>query len=216
MVSTIAAGLDTAYRVNSSAIVVLERSGKKLRIKRVREWVPSEGPLRPSTVLKEAVTIARNARAKLVCTDYWDIDHVAEALEDTGLELVPFTVKPEEVYQEHAKLRYMLSEGLVDLSCCPPHEAELIPRMIRQFLAVTIKPGDGGVIKVIQPVKSGAHGDIVSAFMHAFYALDFASASGQDGLTSGGERRYARADTDPRESMSMTESEYLDRDPDRD
>jgi hypothetical protein len=205
----ISAGLDTAFRKNSSALAVVQSWPKgTYSVTYLREWIPSEAPLKPSIVLSQAVNACRNRGVEVLCTDHRDISHVEEHLEDTDISLLPFVVKPEEIAEAFAKLRYLLSEERVEFLDFPETE-----RLVSQLLAVTGRPGDGGTFTIRQPQIGGSHGDIVSALVHGFHAQEVEGfeASALTLKT----RRFSRDEEDP-ERMHDTAAGMLADDPDHD
>lgn len=198
------AGADLGFRRNSAALCVIERTGDKFKLIREREWIPVDRPLKPKVTVSEMIATVRKCGASILCGDIHYIDLVIEELEDTGVEFVQFTVKPEEISEAFLRLKILLSEGLVDLSLASE-------RLLEQLSAVISKPSPGGYLEIIQPTVGGSHGDIVSALIHAFYCFDYSEL---DERLAGGTRRFYREEVEAEGTMHRTSQEYESDDPD--
>lgn len=199
------AGADLGFRRNSAALCIVEREGDRFKLIREREWIPVDRPLKPKVTVSEMVATVRNAGCASLCGDIHYIDLVIEELEDTGVEFVQFTVKPEDIAEAFLRLKILLSEGLVDLSLASE-------RLLEQLAAVVSKPAPGGYLEIIQPTIGGAHGDLVSALIHAFYSFDYSEL---DERLAGGRRRFVREETE-QVGMHMTSQDFEAEDQDSD
>lgn len=198
------AGADLGFVRNSSALVILEKREDKYIIVHEREWIPVDKPLNPRQVIDEIVNATRNRQCGTICADIHYVADLSTQLQDTGVELMQFAVKPEEISRAWFVLKDLLAEGRLGMS-------KGSERLREQIQDLKFRPMPGGYFQIIQPEKQGAHGDVAQALIHALYAFGI----NDEGLAIGGDRRFSREDYRG-DSMSMTLEEYLDRDPDRD
>ncbi len=190
------AGADLGFSRNSSALIVLEKTDRDFRLVLERVWIPLDVPLKPRLVIDEIVNAARNRQCQTLCADIHYIEDLSDQLEDTGVELMQFTTKPEDISRAWFVLKDLLAEGRLDLSTGSQ-------RLKEQILRVEFKPAPGGYFQIIQPEVSGAHGDVLQALVHCLYAFGSATES----MVSDGARRFPRS-SGPVSTMSMTSQEY--------
>lgn len=189
-----AAGLDLAFRKNSSALSVASKFGEAIRLDVVEERIPGSKPLKPSETMRDLVGLAQAHGAEGVASDQHYQDSLKEVLENFDIPFESFPSDSDGISQAYVRLRVLLSEELVDLSRAPD-------RFIKQLKNTKQKPGDGATLKIIHPVgNDGSHGDCVASFVCATWLLEQETIGEQSAV---GARRYPRADTQPSSELAM-------------
>jgi hypothetical protein len=176
-------GGDFAFKVNSSALVVMDKNAdERMTLRACEERVPGEKPLRPSVTIKDLIGIAAKHGCGGVACDLHYIESVREVTDDFTLALLSFPNDNEGIAQAYIRARVLLSDGLIDLSGAPD-------LLIEQLKETTSKPTVTG-LTITNPVREGRHGDLVSAFVCAVWAAEQTIDIGDDAMV--GSRRFAR------------------------
>lgn len=167
----VAAGGDTGFVRNSSALAIVERvegkptkagetqSAPRFRLALLEERKPKPGlPLQPKAVAGEFADFILEYGTREMVTDAHEIEEVAAALLAKNCTVVP---APEKV-AAYAAARTILHEGRLEL---PRH-----PRLRQQLRDVMSKPMPGGGVQITSPKRpDGSHGDLVSALVNALW-----------------------------------------------
>jgi hypothetical protein len=179
----IAAGVDLAFRKNSSAMSVASKLGAAVRLDAVEERIPGSKPLKPSETMRDLIGLAQSHGAEGVASDQHYQDALKEVLEEYEISFVSFPGDSDGISQAYIRLRVLLAEELVDLSRAPE-------RFIKQLKNTKQKPGDGATLKIIHPVGSdGSHGDCVASFVCATWLLEQETIGEHSAV---GSRRFPR------------------------
>lgn len=188
------AGGDFAFRRNSSALVVLERFGIRVKYNTGAERVPGARPLVPSTTITELAGLAVTAGADSIATDLHYIETIRETVDKLELPLLEFPTKSDDIEAAYVRTRVMLAEGMIDLRGADP-------MLLEQLKDTSQKPTMHG-LGIFNPTKDGAHGDWVSAFVCAMWALDQPMPERK---MAGGQRRFARGGDDSSAHEELTD-----------
>lgn len=163
-----AAGGDTGFTKNSSALAIVERiEGAKgepprFRLARLEERKPLPGlPLQPKAIAQEFAGIFLPYGTRELVTDAHELGEVRNALTAKGCSVVTAPPKTE----AYVAARTILHEGRLEL---PPNA-----RLRSQLRAVVAKPMPGGGTQIKSPIAAdGSHGDLVSALVNALWRAD--------------------------------------------
>jgi hypothetical protein len=153
-------GLDTGFRKDPSAAVIVRRNGDKCEVAECVEIRPPPGGrLIPSETIKALIARASYHRCGRAVADQHYIESVREHTK------VPLFEAPPGI--QGKLLVYTAARRLI-------HESRVrIPagqtRLIAQLRQVVSKPTAGGHIVISSPRKGGSHGDLVSAFTLALW-----------------------------------------------
>jgi hypothetical protein len=150
-----AAGVDLAFRRNSSALAVGvgDSDARTVAVERVREWRPRGTPLVPSAVCAEVVAECVEARVTHVVADGHYVEHLREHTRAAGLVLVD-APGPSETWQLTA--RVAREAGRLRL---PEHD-----RLRLQLEAVRFTYEAQGRVSVqLDTAADGSHGDLAAA-----------------------------------------------------
>lgn len=158
------AGGDFAFRRNSSAIVVLDKLGNILRVSAAEERAPGLKPLVPSETIHELIGIAADHGADSVACDLHYIESVREDTELIDMPLLEFPTASAEIMKAYVRVRVLISKGWIDLSSAPK-------LLLQQLKETSEKPTENS-ISIKQKNKGKKHGDMVSAFVCAVWAID--------------------------------------------
>lgn len=167
----VAAGGDTGFVKNSSALAIVERlevrpavAGEvvpppRFRLMLLEERKPQPGlPLQPKAVVGEFADLMLAYGTRELVADAHEIEEVAAALLAKNCTVVP---APEKV-AAYVAARTIIHEGRLEL---PRH-----PRLRQQLRDVLSKPMPGGGVQITSPKRpDGSHGDLVSALINALW-----------------------------------------------
>lgn len=154
------AGVDLAFRKDSSALVIGAAEGAHIRILSAHEWRPTLAePLRPSKVLNEITLLCVSAGVETVCGDKHERDTAQEYVSAAGLGWLDTHHSNEEPYMW---LRLLLRERRITL----PNDE----RLRDQLIATRAQASDAGRLKITH-VRNEGHGDIVSALVACVWSL---------------------------------------------
>jgi hypothetical protein len=152
-------GLDTAFRKNPAAAVIVSLEGGFLYIAEIVEVVPPKGvPLKPSEVLKELLDRARHHNCEAVIADGHYIETVREHV--AGLTLIE---APNDKAEPYIEARTEIRESRLRI---PAGQT----KFIRQMKEVIGKPTSGGNLQITSPTVGVSHGDQASAGVLAIWA----------------------------------------------
>lgn len=160
----VASGADFAFRRNSSALVALERVGDDFRFSDGEERIPKDRPLVPSKTIRDLAQVAVAAGADSIACDMHYVESVRETVEKLELPLLEFPTKPEDIEAAYVRARVLFSEGQIDMHGAPA-------KLLEQLKETTQSPTMTS-LGIRNPIKGGTHGDWVSAFVCAVWALD--------------------------------------------
>ena len=174
---SIAVGADWGFVRNSSALAVAaHRSDGKVHILMLAELVPKKGaPLVPSAVVKEFAPIVCNRyEHHTVVSD----EHYMEALRE-HLGAYRLTLRSAPSGNEGKALIYvncrkLTAEQRLVIPCEPRF---IVQKLLAQLKATTVKPLDGGGMRISSPTRAGTHGDVASAAVIALYEATEATRS---------------------------------------
>lgn len=161
-----AAGGDTGFRKNSSALAIVEKvegteddGRERFRLARLEERKPLPGlPLRPKAIVGEFADLMAGYHVLDLVVDAHELDDVAEALLEKGASV---TMAPPKAVAFVA-FRTVLHEGRLEL----PEN----PRLRQQLRDVRAKPMPGGGTQITSPQRAdGSHGDLVSGLVNAVW-----------------------------------------------
>lgn len=162
-------------------MVVLEKHDDTVRLATDEERIPKPNrPLVPSHVIKEFGEIAESYGSASIACDLHYIETVREHVDDYGLELLEYPSRDNDTW--YVKARVLLAQGSVDLTAASP-------RLIAQLKATTVRPTENGLKIEVKRSDALAHGDIVSAFVCALWALE---QDTPDRRLAVGARRFGR------------------------
>ena len=189
-----ASGGDFAFRRNSSTIVVLEKIAQRFRVKRDEERIPGIKALVPSETITDLVGIAEKEGADSIACDLHYIESVREHVDDLSLELLEFPSDSDHIAKAYIRTRVLISQGRCDLS-------KASPKLLKQLKETTSQPTQTG-LTIRNKTIDGAHGDLVSAFVCAVWAMD------QEVLAKNpttGPRRFPRGASSPQPGSDLTD-----------
>jgi hypothetical protein len=160
---TYAAGGDTGFTKNSSALTILgtptaaKAGAGRVRLALIEERVPKPGsPLQPEAVAEEFAGLMLPYGLRELVVDGHERERVGKALNAKGASAVAAPPKPD----AFSKLRTIIHDGRLD---APEH-----PRLRQQLRDVMVKPLPGGGVSITSPQRAdGSHGDLVSALANA-------------------------------------------------
>lgn len=165
-----AAGGDTGFTKNSSALAIVERietegSAANYRLDLIEERKPVPGmPLKPAAVAHEFADLFTPYGTREFVTDSHELAEVAGALDEKNCTVVT-APSPHEAF---VAARTIIHEGRVK---APPH-----PRLRAQLRAVVSRPMPGGGTQILLPkARDGSHGDLASAFVRALWRAQAAT-----------------------------------------
>lgn len=154
------AALDTGFRHDPCALVVVERQGGKLCVTMTHMVMPKPGaPLVPGIVLPDLVSRARSAG----CTDVYADGHYIETAREhavkAGLTLSRGPTGPAQLEAARVYLRDLFRNGVIEM----PTDKVLVA----QLKSIMAKPKSGGGLTFVLPHIAGAHADLFSALVAA-------------------------------------------------
>lgn len=190
----IVAGADFAFRRNSSALVALEMFGARIRYKAGKEKIPGAKPLRPSVTITELAGVATLAGADSIAADLHYIESVREVVDKLELPLLEFPTKSEDIEAAYVRARVLFSDGMIDLRLADP-------KLIAQLKDTMQRPTTTG-LGISNPVKGGTHGDWVSAFVCAVWAIDQPQPENKMAV---GSRRFPRDSSSAEAAGELTD-----------
>lgn len=159
-----AIGADFGFKNDASALVVARLEDSVCCIADISELRPRKGaPLVPSEVVASFAETAKCHGATSVIADRYCEEAIREHLVAHNLRLVPAPDGLAGKVEMYTRARALIHERRVRL---PNHRV-----LINQLKAVTSKPTSGGSLSISSPRRGGAHGDVVSAFVHALTGL---------------------------------------------
>ena len=187
-------GADFAFMRDSTALVGVAElpfaesdTGYIYRLESERVWRPTEKPLRPSLVFREAMTEIVQAEAEGFCSDDHYLASVLEVSETYDVEHVRFPSDVEGIGKAFVRVRVLLGAHAIDLRGASDD-------LVRELKETTGKPLASGMVSIQHARRGSSHGDRARALVSAIYALENTSARALDagqGIT-GGPRRMAR------------------------
>lgn len=178
---------DLGFRKNASAACVASVRGDALHVHEVRELLPRDGPLVPSEVLGDFMSLAREHGAREIAGDVYGRDFASEIVQRAGFSWVDLGHGPGYVAEAYTILRTLFRER----RCAIPSDDELL----RQLSEVRVEALPGGTLRVHHGSREGRHGDIVSTLTGAAWLLRDELRGEQGDLLSEGSARWAEPDT---------------------
>ena len=157
-------GLDTGFRKDPSAGVVVRRNGDGYEVSECVEVAPKPGErLKPSETLRQLFERGQRHRCVSAVSDQHYIETVREHCGYLRLHETPAGVEGNA--EMYTTARTVLREGRLKISA--QHT-----RLLSQLRQVVAKPTPGGNISIQSPRRGGAHGDLASALVAALWALE--------------------------------------------
>lgn len=165
-----AAGVDFAFKSDSSALVIVQYDGKYYRTCRMVELRPKKGqPLKPSAVVKEFAEICKSYGISGVICDGHYREAIREHLSEFGLHIIDAPEGVKGKMEVYTRTKGVLHEGL----CRLPDNKEG-RRLVEQGKTIVARPAAGGALTIKAPRRTGmAHGDLVSAWTLAVHHLAY-------------------------------------------
>lgn len=156
-------GLDTGFRKDPSAGVVVRRNGDIYEVAECVEIRPPKGGrLVPSVTLVQLFARAKHHRCGVAVADGHYIETVRE--HSGGIELQEAPAGVAGKVGAYTDARRMINEGLVRIPAGNK-------RLLAQLRQVVQKPTPGGQLSITSPRRGGAHGDLASAFVLALWSV---------------------------------------------
>lgn len=156
-------GLDTGFRKDPSAGVVVRRTGDIYEVAECVEIRPPKGGrLVPSVTILELFTRAKHHRCAVAVADGHYIETVREHSGGIELREAPSGVAGK--VGAYTDARRLINEGKVRIPAGNK-------RLLAQLRQVVQKPTPGGQLSITSPRRGGAHGDLASAFVLALWAV---------------------------------------------
>lgn len=176
-----AAGGDTGFKKNSSALAIVEKvpgtrdAGERIRLALLEERAPTPGvPLKPQAIAAEFADLMLGYQTRRLVVDAHERDNVAPSLTAKGCSAASAPMKQ----AAYVALRAVLHDGRLDL---PPNA-----RLRQQLRDVMAKPMPGGGVNITSPVRpDGSHGDLVSALVNAAWGALHRAGSPTSGRIAG-------------------------------
>lgn len=163
-------GLDTGFRKDPSAAVVVRCNGNGYDVSECVEVQPKSGErLKPSETLKKLFESASRHRCMGAAADQHYIETVRE--HSGYLRVIETPNGAEGNAEMYTTVRTVLREGRLKISA-------MHTRLLAQLRQVVAKPTPGGNISIQSPRRGGAHGDLVSALVAAVWALEQEAGKG--------------------------------------
>ncbi|MGO9247460.1 MAG: hypothetical protein ACLP7W_02570 [Solirubrobacteraceae bacterium] len=158
------AGMDLGFRVDPSALAIVQRQNvggvSKLVVVYLEERRPRPNvPLKPSEVVSDFAREARDRGARTVVADTHYIESAREHAQTAGLFVEEGPAGTRGKLESYVIVRELLREEKLVI---PNH-----PGLIAQMRSVTSRAQPGGGLGIISPRRSGAHGDLLSALVLA-------------------------------------------------
>lgn len=179
----VAAGGDTGFVKNSSALAIVERleggPAPRFRLMLLEERKPLPGlPLKPQAVAGEFADLMIEYDTRELVADAHELEEVSTALLGKNCTVVP---APDKV-AAHVAARTIIHEGRLEL---PRH-----PRLRQQLRDVMSKPMPGGGVQITSPKRAdGSHGDLVSALVNALWRASLPGPDPDEETFRAGRRR---------------------------
>lgn len=156
-------GLDTGFRKDPSAGVVVRRNGGIYEVAECVEIRPPKGGrLVPSVTLEQLFQRAKHHRCAVAVADGHYIETVRE--HSGGIELQEAPAGISGKVGAYTDARRLINEGKVRIPAGNK-------RLLAQLRQVVQKPTPGGQLSITSPRRGGAHGDLASAFVLALWAV---------------------------------------------
>lgn len=156
-------GLDTGFRKDPSAGVVVRGNGEYYEVAECVEIRPPRGGrLVPSVTLKKLFVRAKHHRCAVAVADGHYIETVREHAGGIDLQEAPAGITGK--VGAYTDARRLINEGKVRIPASNK-------RLLAQLRQVVQKPTPGGQLSISSPRKGGAHGDLASAFVLALTAV---------------------------------------------
>jgi hypothetical protein len=160
------AGIDLGFRIDPSALAVVQRQNvageSKLVVVYLEERRPRpNAPLKPSEVVGDFARSARDRGARQVVADSHYIESAREHAATAGIFVEEGPAGTRGKLDSYVIVRELLRESRLII---PNY-----PGLIAQMRSVTSRAQPGGGLGIISPRRSGAHGDLLSALVLAVW-----------------------------------------------
>ena len=156
-------GLDTGFRKDPSAGVVVRRNGDMYEVAECVEIRPPKGGrLVPSVTLEQLFERAKHHHCGVAVADGHYIETVREHASGIELQEAPSGIAGKA--DAYTVARRLINEGKVRIPAGNK-------RLLAQLRQVVQKPTAGGQLVIKSPRRGGAHGDLASAFVLALWAV---------------------------------------------
>ncbi len=155
-------GLDTGFRKDPSAGVVVRHEGELYQVAECVEIrPPAGGRLVPSVTIEALLERGKHHRASTLACDQHYVDTVREHAIGFSVREAPGGITGK--LEAFTKARRLIHEGKVRI---PAGQR----RLLAQLRQVVQRPTSGGQLQITIPRRGGAHGDLASAFVLALWA----------------------------------------------
>lgn len=154
------AGIDLAFRSDSSAIVITERQ-ERLAVIAVATDTPTRGiPLKPSIIGRKYAKLAKEHGCRELVADSHYIESAREAATEEGLAVIEGPSITGDKEDSFTYMRDLFRDDLVALL----NDASLV----KQLKSVRVVYQSGGGIRIVLPTRPGeGHCDLVSGLVNA-------------------------------------------------
>jgi hypothetical protein len=159
---TLSAGADLAFVKDSSALVIVEKTGETFRPISIDEMRPTQSrDLKPSEVYKRFAARLHEFDLRDVVVDIHEQSNTREQLQLLGIGILPAPGGESGKVKMYTLMRTLLQEGRLELP--------QLPRLINQLKSLVMRPTSGGGMRIEAPRRGrgSGHGDIVSALVCA-------------------------------------------------
>jgi hypothetical protein len=162
------AAVDLGFRVDPSTLCVVRWiAPNRLVLVHLEELKPRPGaPLQPSAVVSQFAETARELGASSLIADHHYIESTREHALALGISVAAGPGGATGKEKSYIALRDALREGQIMI---PNASSPLVQRLVGQLRNVTSKAQPGGGLSITSPRRAGAHGDLLSALVLAFW-----------------------------------------------
>lgn len=165
------AGGDMAFLRDAAAVVACSQNALRIGLAGAKDWSPTDQPLKPTVVMKEAMAFLKKVGAESVMTDSHARAHLLEATAAAGLG---YQWRPENGAHWLAARRLLLTDRLAFPAL--PHDPSTA-RLLRQLRRVKVVP-DGARLRAEHDREHGSHGDLAEAWALAALQASVVASGG--------------------------------------
>ena len=157
------AGIDLAFKKDTSALVIVERQDGRLVVTKTEERKPAPGlPLKPSEVMSDFTAIAKASQCRELAADQYYIETLREYALNAQIPLNAFPSEKKEKVNAWCYLRDCFREGLINIPADSP--------LVVQLKSIMSYSRSGGVLDVVTPRRAGSgHADLATSLLHSVW-----------------------------------------------
>lgn len=200
----VCAAADFGFKRDSSALAIVQWDGKKYKLIRLHEVIPTNGkPLVPGKVCEEFAKIMSEYGLKTVITDSFYREAIREMLREYSINIMNAPEGAKGKQEVYVRTKAMLDQGLVAL----PQNA----RLLKQARETVARPTSGGNLAIRNYRRTGqGHGDLVSAWTLAVHHLAYHQVKPVNHKPKPGEEGYREyMDRLALEKLEKSEAKWL-------